>query len=137
MALWSVLLSYHPSKVYMIIRYETPCSDCLHYTLRGRSYYIRKNIFLICLQCRHFWKFSAKGFDEMRKTYCNATYIIHMYVQSVRSRHQYLLTFFLKRVVNIVVLKLKPVSNQSQGNCTYYRHQHVSILRTYHQLGSK
>ena len=41
-------------------------------------------------------------------------------VQSVESRHQYL-NFFQKRVVNIAIFELGPVSNKSPGNSSYYR----------------
>ena len=41
-------------------------------------------------------------------------------VQSVKSRHQYF-RFFGKKVVNIAILELGPVSNESLGNSTYYR----------------
>ena len=44
-----------------------------------------------------------------------------VWVQSVKSRHQCLFTFFQKRVVNITILEMGPVPNESSGNFTYYR----------------
>ena len=41
-------------------------------------------------------------------------------VQSVKSRHQYF-RFFKKKVVNIAILELGPVSKESPGNSSYYR----------------
>ena len=41
-------------------------------------------------------------------------------VQSVKFRHQYF-RFFEKKVVNIAITELRPVSNESLGNSTYYR----------------
>ena len=40
-------------------------------------------------------------------------------VQSVKSRHQYL-RFFGQKVVNIAIIELGPVSNESLVNSTYY-----------------
>ena len=42
------------------------------------------------------------------------------YAQSVKSRYQYF-RFFGKKVVNIAITELRPVSNESLGNSTYYR----------------
>ena len=46
------------------------------------------------------------------------------HVQSVKSTYTPIFSFFRKRVVNIAILELELVSNESPGNFTFYRGIH-------------
>ena len=44
-----------------------------------------------------------------------------LYVRTVGKVNSQIFLFFLKNVVNIAILELEPVPNESPGNFTYYR----------------
>ena len=62
----------------------------------------------------HFFSFA------ILKSIKNAFFIIFEMVQSVKSRHQHF-RFFSKKIVNIAILELSLVPNESPGNFTYYK----------------
>ena len=86
---------------------------------------IWKLFLLLCIVHVYVWEMPSNSICQIRKKFLFPSFN-SSFVQSVKSRHQYF-RFFLKKVVNIAILELAPISNESPspGNSKKY---HISLV---------